>query len=87
MEAIYFMRRYSGGISFQNTSPVENYEDNLIYPWNPGISHDSSVVLITTDPISDKAALRFAIKTPAPYIGMMGSIAKCKINLEHLWAE
>jgi hypothetical protein len=30
------LRRYSGGISFQNTSPVENYEDNLMLTWNPG---------------------------------------------------
>ena len=26
----FILRRYSGGISFQNTSPVEKYEDNLI---------------------------------------------------------
>lgn len=33
----FILRRYSGGISFQNTSPVENYEDNLMLTWNPGI--------------------------------------------------
>jgi len=35
----FILRRYSGGISFQNTSPVENYEDNLMLTWNPGIIH------------------------------------------------
>jgi hypothetical protein len=32
----FILRRYSGGISFQNTSLVENYEDNLMLTWNPG---------------------------------------------------
>ena len=31
----FILRRYSGGISCQNTSPVENYEDNLMLTWNP----------------------------------------------------
>ncbi len=48
------------------------------------LTDDSYVVLITTDHISDEAALRIAIKTPAPYIGMIGSIAKCKTILDHL---
>lgn len=47
-------------------------------------SCDSYVVLITTDHISDEAALRFAVKTPAPYIGMIGSIGKCKTIINHL---
>jgi hypothetical protein len=33
----YILRRYSGGISFQNTSPVEKFEDNLMLTWNSGI--------------------------------------------------
>ena len=51
------------------------------------LTDDSYVVLITTDHISDEAALRFSIKSPAPYIGMIGSIAKCKSILEHLRAD
>ncbi len=48
---------------------------------------DSSVVLITTDHISDEAALRIAIRSPAGYIGMIGSRAKCRIILDHLKAD
>jgi xanthine dehydrogenase accessory factor len=51
------------------------------------LTDDSYVVLITTDHISDEAALRFSIKSPAPYIGMIGSLAKCKSILEHLRAD
>lgn len=50
-------------------------------------TEDSYVVLITTDHISDEAALRVAIKTSVPYIGMIGSLAKCKSILEHLRAD
>ena len=35
----FILRRFSGGISFQNTSPVEKFEDNLILTWNPGYSY------------------------------------------------
>jgi len=45
------------------------------------------VVLITTDHISDEAALRIAIKTPAPYIGMIGSLSKCRTILDHLRSD
>lgn len=48
------------------------------------LTPDSYVVLITTDHISDEAALRLSIKSAAPYIGMIGSLAKCKSILEHL---
>jgi len=34
----FILRRYSGGISCQNTSPVENYEDNLMLTWNPDVT-------------------------------------------------
>ena len=44
----------------------------------------SFVVLITTDHISDEAALRKAIQSPAPYIGMIGSRHKCETILGHL---
>lgn len=47
----------------------------------------SYVVLITTDHISDESALRIALKSPAPYIGMIGSLAKCRTILEHLRAD
>ena len=51
------------------------------------LSFNSYVVLITTDHISDEAALRVALKTPAPYIGMIGSQAKCRTILDHLQAD
>jgi xanthine dehydrogenase accessory factor len=52
-----------------------------------GLNEDSYVVLITTDHISDEAALRIALKSPAPYIGMIGSLSKCKTIREHLLAD
>ncbi len=48
---------------------------------------DSYVVLITTDHVSDEAALRYALTTPAPYIGMIGSLAKCRTIFDHLLAD
>ncbi len=51
------------------------------------LSCDSYVVLITTDHISDEAAMRVALKTSAPYIGMIGSLAKCRTILDHLQAD
>jgi len=47
----------------------------------------SYVVLITTDHVSDEAALRIALKSPAPYIGMIGSLAKCRTIIGHLKAD
>ena len=41
-------------------------------------------MLITTDHVSDEAALRRAISSPARYIGMIGSRAKCQTILDHL---
>jgi xanthine dehydrogenase accessory factor len=51
------------------------------------LTDDSYVVLITTDHISDEAALRVALRSPAPYIGMIGSLAKCKTILGHIEAD
>jgi len=51
------------------------------------LDHDSYVVLITTDHVSDEAALRQVIGSPARYIGMIGSRAKCQTILEHLRAD
>ncbi len=48
------------------------------------LNEDSYIVLITTDHISDEAALRQVIKSPARYIGMIGSRAKCQTILNHL---
>ena len=48
------------------------------------LTQDSFVVLITTDHISDEAALRLALKSKAPYIGMIGSQAKTRTILAHL---
>lgn len=51
------------------------------------LTSDSYVVLITTDHISDEAALRHALTTPARYIGMIGSRHKCQTILSHLRAD
>jgi len=51
------------------------------------LSTDSSVVLITTDHISDEAALRWVIDSPVRYIGMIGSRHKCQTILGHLRAD
>ncbi len=51
------------------------------------LTTDSYIVLITTDHISDEAALRHVITSPARYIGMIGSRAKCSTILDHLLAN
>lgn len=51
------------------------------------LTNDSYVVLVTTDHISDEAAMRMALKSPAPYIGMIGSMEKCKTILGHIRAD
>lgn len=51
------------------------------------LNDSSYVVLITTDHISDEAAMRIALKTPAPYIGMIGSMAKCQTIIDHLRSD
>jgi xanthine dehydrogenase accessory factor len=48
------------------------------------LTTDSYIVLITTDHISDEAALRQVGTSPARYIGMIGSRTKCRTILEHL---
>lgn len=48
------------------------------------LTEDSFVVLITTDHVSDEAALRQVITSPARYTGMIGSRAKCQTILGHL---
>jgi len=51
------------------------------------LTADSYVVLITTDHVSDEAALRISLKSPARYIGMIGSLAKCHTILGHLQSD
>lgn len=51
------------------------------------LTADSFVVLITTDHVSDEAALRQVIDSPVHYIGMIGSRHKCSTILEHLRAD
>ncbi len=51
------------------------------------LTSDSYVVLITTDHVSDEAALRAALQSTAPYIGMIGSLAKTRTILSHLQAD
>lgn len=50
------------------------------------LTADSYVVLITTDYLSDEVALRQALASPARYIGMIGSRAKCQTLLDHMRA-
>jgi xanthine dehydrogenase accessory factor len=50
------------------------------------ITQDSYIVVITTDHISDEAALRHVINSPTRYIGMIGSRTKCLAILDHLRA-
>ena len=51
------------------------------------ITSSTYVVLITEDHVTDEAALRQALSTPAAYIGMIGSFRKVNAILEHLYAE
>jgi len=51
------------------------------------LTANSSVVLITTDHVSDEAALRQVINSPVRYIGMIGSRHKCGTILGHLRAD
>lgn len=48
------------------------------------LTADSFIVLITTDHVSDEAALRQIIHSPVRYIGMIGSRHKCETILGHL---
>lgn len=54
---------------------------------NVPLTADTSIVLITADHVSDEAALRQVIESPACYIGMIGSRAKCRTVLDHLRAD
>lgn len=51
------------------------------------LTRDSYIVLITTDHVSDEAALRQVIDSPVRYIGMIGSRHKCGTILAHLRAD
>jgi xanthine dehydrogenase accessory factor len=51
------------------------------------LREDSYIVLITTDYISDEAALRQALASPAGYIGMIGSRAKCRTVIDKLQTD
>jgi xanthine dehydrogenase accessory factor len=48
------------------------------------LTADSFIILITTDHVSDEAALRQVIHSPVRYIGMIGSRHKCETILSHL---
>jgi xanthine dehydrogenase accessory factor len=51
------------------------------------LTADSFIVLITTDHISDEAALRQVIHSPVRYIGMIGSRHKCETIMGHLRSD
>lgn len=51
------------------------------------LTTDSFIVLITTDHVSDEAALRQVIDSPVRYIGMIGSRHKCETILKRLRAD
>lgn len=46
--------------------------------------HEDDVVLITTDHVSDETALRYILTSPAQYVGMIRSLAKCRKILDRL---
>ena len=48
------------------------------------LTADSFIILITTDHVSDEAALRQVVHSPVRYIGMIGSRHKCETILRHL---
>lgn len=51
------------------------------------LTPNSFIILITTDHVSDEAALRQVINSPVRYIGMIGSRHKCTTILGHLQAD
>jgi xanthine dehydrogenase accessory factor len=51
------------------------------------LTADCHVVLITMDHVSDEAALRRVIDSPARYVGMIGSRHKCDVIMGHLRAD
>lgn len=51
------------------------------------LQQESYVVLITTDHISDEAALRYVLTKPVKYVGMIGSRNKCQTILAHLRSD
>jgi xanthine dehydrogenase accessory factor len=51
------------------------------------LDQDTYIVLISTDHITDETALRAALQGSVPYVGMIGSRAKCRIILDHLRAD
>jgi len=69
------------------TVDVAAGEDHIPQLEQADLTFDTSVVLITTDHVSDEAALRVALKSPVRYIGMIGSLSKCRTILGHLEAD
>jgi xanthine dehydrogenase accessory factor len=51
------------------------------------VTGSAYVVLITEDHVTDEVALRRALPTPTPYVGMIGSLRKVGIILDHLRAD
>ena len=51
------------------------------------LNKDAYIVLITTDHVSDEAALRQVVTSPVRYIGMIGSRAKCETIINHLHSD
>lgn len=51
------------------------------------LQQESYVVLITTDHISDEAALRYVLTKPVKYVGMIGSRNKCQTIFDHLRSD
>lgn len=67
---------------------VVDVRDERGMPLDPAnITPHTYIVLVTEDYVSDEAALRAVIESPAPYIGMIGSRRKCRMVLEHLRAD
>jgi len=81
--------RQMGSVAGFDVEVVDVKPDRHTAPDLSGVafSADTYVVLITTDYVSDEAAMRYALQTPARYIGMIGSRAKCRTILDKLAAE
>jgi xanthine dehydrogenase accessory factor len=60
---------------------VDNFETALS---QIEVSRDSFLVIMTPDPLLDRAILEQALRTPAGYIGMLGTYRKCGSILDEL---
>lgn len=70
---------------FPNVESVLHLPDD--FEGLPIPDESTYVALVSKGFVTDEAALRRVLDTPAPYIGMIGSRRKCKIVFDNLRAE